>query len=113
MADSRRKLAKQRPGPGEIYPLISVALSAIARDPLGSDSLGTADKLLSNVLAMQVDEPTALAGQKAVEQLRIAAGAIAAGADQNAAAALKQAEKLLTSIGLSPSILAPAWQALD
>jgi hypothetical protein len=113
LADSRGRLAKQRPGPGEIYPLISVALGAIARDPLASDNLDTADKLLHNVLAMQVDEPTALAGQQAVEQLRIAAGAIAEGANQNAAVALKQAEKLLTSIGLSPSVLAPAWQALD
>jgi len=113
LLDARRRLANLRPSPGEIYPLISVALEAISNDPLNTEMLDTADKLLHNVLAMQSDQPTALAGLQAVDQLRIAGDALAENGYADARAALEQVERLFVDIGLRTDVLAPAWQALE
>jgi hypothetical protein len=113
LASVKRQLATQRPSPGEIYPIVGAALQAIASDPLGVERLETADKLLRNVLAMQADEPTALAGLQAIEQLRMAYQALSDGASAQATASLKQAQDLLAGIGLAPAVLEPAWRKIQ
>jgi hypothetical protein len=113
LASARRRLAKQRPSPGEIYPIVGAALQAITSDPLGAEMLDSADKLLRNVLAMQADEPTALAGLQAIEQLRAADHALSVGAGAQARASLKQAQDLLAGIGLASAVLEPAWREVE
>jgi hypothetical protein len=112
LAAIRSRLARQRPSPSEIYPLISAALKAISDDPLDSETLDTAETLLQNVLAMQSDQATALAGIHAIRQLRIASDSMMVGAYEEARIALIQAERLFIDIGLRTSVLTPAWDAL-
>jgi serine/threonine protein kinase len=112
VAAIRNRLFSKRPSPSEIYPMISAALKAISDDPLDAKTLNTAEKLLHNVLAMQSDQPTALAGMNAIRQLRIASDSMMAGAYEEARIALLQAERLFIDIGLRTSVLTPAWDAL-
>lgn len=111
--NAKRQLAKQRPSPGEIYPIVSAALRTITSDPLSAGALDTADKLMLSILAMQADEPTAIIGLQVINHLRIASDALAKGSHGDARMAVTQAEKLLVSMGLTTTVLKSAWQALN
>lgn len=109
----RQGIANQRPSPGEIYPIISIALRAITYAPLDKDKLDTAEKHLRNVLGLQADEQTALVGLQAIEQLRATITALSEGDVGDARVALQQAQQQLVEIGLAPTTLQSAWREID
>jgi hypothetical protein len=113
LSRTQQDIAHQRPSPGEIYPIISIALRTITDTPLDKDNLDAAEKHLRNVLGLQADEPTALVGLQAIEQLRATMVALSEGEAGDARAALEKAQQQLVKIGLAPTALQSAWSAVD
>lgn len=113
LSRTRQDIAHQRPSPGEIYPIISIALRTITDTPLDEDKLDAAEKHLRNVLGLQADEPTALVGLQAIEQLRATMVALSEGDVGDARAALQKAQQQLVKIGLDPTTLQSAWRAVN
>lgn len=110
---TQEEVANERPSPGEIYPIISIALSTIAEAPLEKEKLDTAEKLLQNVLGLQADEHSAWVGLQAIKHLRITSATLSGGSLNDARAALKLAQQHLLEIGLAPTTLQSAWRAID
>ena len=113
LSRTRKDIAQQRPSPGEIYPIISIALRTITDTPLDKDNLDASEKHLRNVLGLQADEPTALVGLQAIEQLRATMVALSEGEAGDAQAALQKAQQQLVKIGLAPTALQSAWRAVN
>ena len=111
--NTRAQLFELRPSPGEIYPIIGAALQVLGRDPLGPDAQDKAESLLRDVLQLQTDEPSALEGIEAVNQLRGTNDALRQDDPEGARAALQGAQESLVGIGLSANILKPAWDLIE
>ncbi len=109
----RQSIADQRPDPGEIYPIISVALRTIADAPLKEEKLDAAERLLRNVLGLQADERTALVALQAIEHLRTTQVTLSSGRVDDAKAALQRAQEQLVGIGLAATTLQSAWQLIN
>ena len=110
---TQQRIAIERPSPGEIYPVISIALRTIADAPLKKENLDTAEKLLRNVLGLQADEHSALVGLQAIKNLRTSLATLSDGRIEDARATLQQAQQHLLEIGLAPTTLQSAWRAID
>jgi hypothetical protein len=113
LQETRQQLAALRPSPAEIYPIISVGLRKISQKPLDIDQLEAAEMLLQNALGLQSDEPSALGGIAAIGHLRDTRRAIDNGDSVAARQALQQAEISLQAIGLNPSMLQAARDAVN
>ncbi|MCP4936454.1 MAG: hypothetical protein GY927_20185, partial [bacterium] len=83
---TQQRIAIERPTPGDIYPVISIALRTIADAPLEKAKLDTAEKLLRNVLGLQADEHSALVGLQAIKNLRATLATLSDGRVEDARA---------------------------
>lgn len=113
LQETRQRLARHRPSPAEIYPIISVGLRKIGSAPLDADSLGAAEDLLRNALGLQADEPSAIGALAAIAHLRDTRRLMDAGDIPGASGALAQAEQVLQDMGLSPSMLQAARNQIE